>query len=224
MDTGAPAADPIGLDLEVRHGVDWATYCRLRDDPTNDHVRMTYFDGTLVMSPQLVHDYGARQLFCVVIAVADAWDIPSRMIGTTTLRREGRAPLASAAKEADEGFYLGDAEASIRDNVDLDLAVDPPPSLAIEVDNTADSGLALRAYARIGVPELWIYKARDPSLRFLGLGSDGNSAEVGRSLGLPRLTPALVLEALAARTEGMGDLRWRRWLADWARALPEPPA
>ncbi len=223
METGTTAAAPMGLDREVRHGVDWASYCRLRDDPANDKVRMTYLDGVLIMSPLYRHDSRSRRLHHVVIAVANAWDIPFLMIGTTTLRREGRGPVVSAGKEPDEGFYLGNAEILVRDNEDLDIAVDPPPSLAIEVDNTADSALALPAYARIGVPEVWIYRARDRSLRFLKL-DNGRYDELNRSLGLPRLTPALVLQALGARTKGMGDLAWLRWLGAWARALPEPPA
>ncbi len=217
-------ADPIGLDREVRHGVDWASYCRLRDDPANDKVRMTYLDGTLVMSPQWIHDQGSRRLLHVVTEVARAWRVRFLAVGTTTLRREGRGPLVPAGKEPDEGFYLGDAVAAVIGNVDLDLTVDPPPSLAIEVDNAVDSRLALPIYARLGVPEVWIYKVRDPSLRFLKL-HDGSYDEVDRSLGLPRLTPALILEALeAGRAGGMDDLDFFDWLGPWARALPEPPA
>ncbi len=222
METGTTAADPIDFDREVRHGVDWATYCRLRDDPANDKVRMTYLDGTLIMSPRYRHDSRSRRIYDVVRAVAMAWDIPFLVIGTTTLRLEGRGPLGPVGKEPDEGFYLGEVEALVRDNDDLDLAVDPPPSLAIEVDNTADSEAALPIYARIGVPEVWIYKVRARSLRFLGL-NDGSYDEINRSLGLPRLTPALVLEALGGRVKGMGDLAWLRWLDAWAQALPEPP-
>ncbi len=222
MDTGTTASTEP--DPEVRHGVDWATYCRLRDDPANDKVRMTYLDGTLIMSPQWIHDQGSRRLLYVVSEVARAWRVRFLAVGTTTLRREGRGPLASAGKEADEGFYLGDAVAAVIRNVDLDLAVDPPPSLAIEVDNTADSTLSLPIHARIGVPEVWIYRAPDPSLRFLKL-NNGSYDEVDRSLGLPRLTPALVLDALeAGHAGGMDDLDFLDWLGPWARALPEPPA
>jgi len=213
-------------EAEVIHlsGVDWETYCRLRDDPDNDHVRMTYLDGELTIeSPEYRHDTGSRRFYEVVTTVAGFWEVDFLAIGTTTLRREGRARLRGAGKEADEGFYLGEDEARVRDNEDLDLAVDPPPSLAIEVENKASSKNALPAYARIGVPEVWVYKVRPKMLRFLRL--DGDSyREVDRSVALPRLTPALVLEALAARSGGMGDRLWARWLEAWARELPEPPA
>ena len=223
MATATPPTAPEPYDIVTLRDVDWETYCQLRDNPTHDRLRMTYLDGTLIlMSPQYRHDGNSRRIYEVVTAVAAAWEIDYMPIGTTTLKRAGRAPKKGAGKESDEGFYLGADEAKVRDNDDINLAVDPPPTLAIEVDNTADSEVALPAYARIGVPEVWIYKARKRSLWFGRLAGD-HYAEVDRSVALPRLTPSLVLQALDARGGGMGDRLWARWLEGWARALSEPP-
>ncbi len=206
------------------HNVEWAVYKGLRGDPANDGLRMEYLDGDLtIMSPQLRHDNNSRRLLYVVTAVARAWRVRLLPIGATTLNREGEAEIRGVGKEPDEGFYLGDDEARVRDNETLDLAVDPPPSLAIEVDNTATSESALPAYARIGVPEVWIYKVREHAVWFGGL-VDGKYATIDRSLGLPRLTPALVLQALDARLGGLDELDWLDWLDAWARGLPEPLA
>ena len=196
-------------------GVAWDTYCALRDAEANDHVRMTYLDGSLtLMSPALRHDQGARFLFLVVAGVAEASEIEFEPTGTTTLRAEG------AGKEPDEAFYLGDAAVLVRDRVALDLGVDPPPSLAIEVDHTGDSTPALAVYARLGVPEVWIYRPAVPSVWF-GRLSGADYEVIDRSEVLPRLTPKLVLEALAARAGGgMGTLGWTNWLRAWAAALP----
>ena len=203
--------------------VDWEIYEKLRDDPANDRLRMTYLDGNLtIMSPQYRHDGNSRRIFLLVTTVAAAREIDYMLIGTTTLKRAGRAPKQGAGKDSDEGFYLGADEAKVRDNDDINLAVDPPPTLAIEVDNTADSEAALPAYARIGVPEVWRYKAREHALWFGRLAGD-HYVEVDRSVALPRLTPSLVLQALDARAGGLGDRLWVRWPDGWARALPEPP-
>jgi Uma2 family endonuclease len=214
-----------GVTLE---NVDWELYCQLRDEEANNHVRMTYLDGTLtIMSPQYRHDGNSRRFYEVVTTVAGAWEIDYMPIGTTTLKREGRVRRKGAGKEADEGFYLGEDEARVRDNDDIDLGVgvDPPPTLAIEVDNWGNVEMALATYARLRVPEVWIYKAREASLRFVRLSADGTGYdEVARSVALPRLTPELVLQALDARDDGRGDRLWVRWLDAWARALPEPPA
>ena len=223
MATATPTKSDIFPGVTL-HNIEWEEYCKLRDDPAHDRLRMTYLDGELtIMSPMLHHDNGSARLDKIVTAVALAWDINFMPIRTTTLRRKGRDELEGASKEADEGFYLGDDEVRVRFNVTLDLSVDPPPSLAIEVDNMGDSESALPAYARIGVPEVWIYKARTHSLWFGRLIGD-TYREVDRSVCLPRVTPALVLQALDVRVNELGDREWAPWLAAWARALPEPPA
>ncbi len=207
----------------VLRDVEWKTYCKLRDAEANNHLRMTYLDGNLtIVSPQLAHDLDSRLLLYVVTAVARAWRVRLMAVGTTTLRREGRAELLGAGKEPDEGFYLGDDVVAVRGNRSLDLAVDPPPTLAIEVDHKADSSAALPTYARLRVPELWRLDATGRTLWFGRLVGE-DYAEVARSVALSRLTPPLVLQALEARAHQPDDLDWLDWLDAWARNLPEPP-
>ena len=219
--TAAPPSTSVWQQVELRD-VPWDLYCQLRDLEANSPVRMTYLDGALtLMSPALRHDQGARFLFLIVAAVAEASQIEFEPTGTTTLRLEGGLEREGAGKEPDEGFYLGAAAVQIRDNATINLRVDPAPSLAIEVDHTGDSAPALATYARIGVPEVWVYRPAGPSVWF-GRLADSGYEPIDRSLALPRLTPILVLEALAARTAGgMGTLAWTGWLRAWAAALPE---
>ena len=143
--------------------------------------------------------------------------------GTTTLRREGKGSRKGNGKEPDNGFYIGANARRIRGKESIDLTIDPPPDLAIEVDNKSDSELALPTYVRIGVPEVWRYDARDHTLWFGHLIGESYES-IDRSLCLPVLTPDLVLAALDALDEGdMDDSAWVLWLLDWARALPETP-
>jgi Uma2 family endonuclease len=216
--TATRSTAPAG---ETLHNVEWATYCKLRDDPANDHLRMTYLDGDLtIVSPQLAHDYESRRIMILVMLVARVCRIRCMVVGTTTLRKEGRAPLRGGGKEPDEGFFLGDNVARVANKTELDLSIDPPPNLALEVDNTRSSEAALPTYARIGVPEVWRFDVVERTLWFGRLVGD-HYEEVGRSLGLPRLKPALVLEALDARMRAADDTDWLDWLEPWARALPE---
>jgi Uma2 family endonuclease len=62
-------------------------------------------------------------------------------------------------KEPDKAFYFANA-AAIRGKETIDLRVDPPPDLWIEVDNRGSSKGKLQLYAALGVPELWRYQAR----------------------------------------------------------------
>jgi Uma2 family endonuclease len=218
--TKAPPETFAGVTL---HDVDWETYCQLRDEESNNHVRMMYLDGELtIMSPLARHDLSSRRFYEVVTAVARASRIPYLPFGTTTLRKKGRARRKGSGKEPDEGFYLGNIVTEVENIDDLDLTIHPPPSLAVEIDNSGDSRRALLTYARIKVPEVWVYKVRDRSLWFGRLAKEGYEA-IDRSLGLPRLTPELVLQALEAR-KNLDELHWHDWLAAWARTLAEPPA
>jgi Uma2 family endonuclease len=109
----------------------------------------------------------------------------------------------------------------MRNKEQIDLDVAPPPDLAIEVDHKADSSRALKLYARIGVPEVWRYKAKTKALWFGRLVGDAYES-IDWSLNLPRLTPALVVQALEEAGR-MGELEWKDWLIAWARELPEAP-
>ena len=208
------------------HDVDWETYNQLRDNPANDHIRMAYLDGELtLMSPELIHDEGAESIGLLVRGVTSGLGLSIKGIRTTTLRK-GTARKKGAGKEPDNAFYLGENERLMRNmkkKGKLDLDVDPPPDLAIEVDNTSDSQAALPIYARLGVPEVWRLDVLDHSLWF-GRLVGGAYVEVARSVALPVLTPELVLQALDVFDEGeMDENAWFEWLKEWARGLPEAP-
>jgi len=225
--TATPAIDPAPRDAVTLGNVDWETYRKLRDEPGNGYLRMAYLDGTLtLMSPDPIHDEGAEVLGLLIRGVTSGLGLEVKGIRTTTLRR-GTAPRRGAGKEPDNAFYLGENERRMRNlkkKGKLDLAVDPPPDLAIEVDNSRDSEAALPIYARLGVPEVWRYDVRAGTLWFGRLRGE-SYAEVARSGCLPRLTPALVLQAIETLHESdMGENAWMDWLRDWARGLPEPPA
>ena len=213
---------PRVLPGNILRGVDWESYVRMRNHPGNDHLRMSYLDGTLILvSPQFIHDRYGWRIAKVVDEVCEGLGIPSQCTVSTTLQRKGPGPRKGSAKEPDFGFYFRDNEPRMRNKDQIVLEVDPPPDLAIEIDNKADSFKALALYARIGVPEVWRYKAKTKGLWF-GRLADGRYETIDRSLNLPRLTPPLVLLALE-RIDEVGETAAKPWLRDWARGLPEPP-
>lgn len=60
----------------------------------------------------------------------------------------------AAGVEPDTCFYIQNARQTIGKRR-LDLSVDPPPDLAIEIDVTSNTQLS--AYVALGVPEVWCY-------------------------------------------------------------------
>lgn len=204
--------------------VAWKTYCALNDAEANDHVRMAYLDGSLtLMSPEYVHDVPIELLSMLVRIVTAALGLEVLGIRTTTMRRAAPpGALRGAGKEADAAFYIGENERRMRRRDDLDLSVDPPPDLAIEVDNSRDSTKSLAIYARLGVPEVWRYRVQDPSVTIHRL-DEGGYRVVERSVALPVLTPALIREALDRYAAGdLGQNAWSRWVEAWARGLAGP--
>ncbi len=221
-ETPTAAIDPEATGTILR-GISWKTYLKLRDNPENYRVRMSYLDGELIlMSPEYLHEGGTQRLGLLVRGVTLGLGLEAKGLSMTTLRK-GTARRKGAAKEPDDAFYFGENERRMRKMKSLDLTIDPPPDLAIEVDHKADSSKALKLYARLGVAEVWRYDVRKATLWFGRL--DGNGyREVDRSIALPRLTPALVLQALQTFDEAdMGENAWFTWLLNWARNLPETP-
>ncbi len=211
----------VGEGVTLRE-ITWETYLDLRDNPENDQVRMTYLDGTLIlMSPEIVHDNDAELLGVLIRATAKAIGLEVMGTRSTTLRR-GRA-RRGAAKEPETSFYIGN-ERRMRRKKTLDLTVDPPPDLAVEVDNKSDSKAALPIYARLGVPEVWRYTPTDEvAMRFYRLEGEGYE-EVDQSVALPVLTSALVLELLRALDESeMGEIAWSDHIVDRIRQIAAEP-
>lgn len=218
----ATVADEAVFGVTVLHGVTYSTYERLLRNSRNRHLRMAYFDGTLeIMSPKIRgHEIPSSRLRLIITTVADILDIDYQGVGAGTFRRRGDGPRKGTGREADQSFYFASLDRLPMDREpELDRD-DPPPDLWVEVDNRSSSRSRLPTYARLGVPEVWQYRAESPSIRFLRL--DGTKfVLVDRSLSLPVLTPDLVLEALR-HGETLTEAIWIKWLRGWAQQFAPP--
>jgi Uma2 family endonuclease len=128
--------------------------------------------------------------------------------------------LQGWGKEPDQSFYLA-SESLIRGKEDINLEVDPPPDLWIEVDHRGSSRGSLPLYASLGIPEVWRFRTRRELLWFGSL--DGRVyREIERSKVLPTLTPQNVLEALDLGA-GLSESEWDVLLRAWVRERLAPP-
>ena len=152
-------------------GVSYDFYEEVRRAPGNYHVRMTYHDGTLeIMSPQYRHEKYSRRIGFIVLAVTSLLGITCEGAGSTTFKRRGQGRKRGWGKEPDQSFYMASA-LKIRGKDEIDLEVDPPPDLWIEVDHRGSLRGRLPLYAALGVPEVWrFHPARRAS------GSAGSKA------------------------------------------------
>lgn len=194
----------------VLRRVHWETYERLLDDlADSSSPRLTYDRGMLeIMSPLAEHERHNRAIAALVDIVADEWDFDFENLGSTTFRREE----VERGFEPDSCFYLRNAE-RIQGKRQIDLAVDPPPDLVIEIDVTNSSLDKVSLYAAMGVPELWRYDGR--SMRILVLESGGLVLSE-ESRVLPGLD-AVTLSTLMEESKTLKRRTWLRRVRAWAR-------
>jgi Uma2 family endonuclease len=155
-------------DHVILHGVSWQTFQQLlADRGERCGVLLAYDRRTLELRvPSQEYEWVKTTLTQVVEAVAFARDLHYRSLGSTTFGREDLA----RGFEPDACFYLDHADAIAPDR-SLDLTVDPPPNLVIEVDITRSSLDKLLIYAALGVPEVWRYTDGSVEIRCLTAGA-----------------------------------------------------
>ena len=194
----------------VLHNISWNTYERLLADHENNSApRLTYDRGELeIMSPSPEHEKLNRRIAQLVLAVAEELDIEAEDLGSTTFRRED----LERGFEPDSCFYIQNEE-QVRGKDRIDLAVDSPPDLVIEIDITSPSFSKLPIYAQIGVPEVWRYDGERMTILVLE-GSD--YAERTESIVLPPVT-SNVLNDFVEKSKSMKRTAWLEEVREWSR-------
>jgi len=194
----------------VLHNVSWGTYERLLNDHENNSApRFTYDRGELeIMSPSPEHEKLNRRMAQLVMALTEETGVEAEDFGSTTFRRED----LERGFEPDSCFYIENEE-SVRGKSRIDLSVDPPPDLVIEIDITSPSLNKLSIYTRIGVPEIWRYDGKRVTI--LKLEGDGY-VEANASVVLPPATGA-ALSNFVEKSQSMRRTAWLKEVRGWAR-------
>ncbi|MBD2296135.1 Uma2 family endonuclease [Anabaena sphaerica FACHB-251] len=114
--------------------------------------RISYSNGWLeIMVPLAEHEKDKEIVGDLVKILLAILDVDFEPFGSTTLKNE----RMRQAVEPDTSFYIQNQGAVIGKNR-IDLNIDPPPDLAIEIDIT--SRTRFDNYAILGIPELWRYQ------------------------------------------------------------------
>lgn len=207
---GTPLADQQHI---VLHDVSWGFYERLLREIGDRPLRVTYDNGTLeMMSPLPRQEKWKTRLGRMIEILSLELNLPIEPLGSTTFRgKELKKGL-----EPDECYYVQHADA-IRGKDRLDLTIDPPPDLAVEVDITRRSIKREPLYRALGVPEIWRFRAR--RLTVLLLGPKRTYRPSPSSAAFPFL-PMPIFEAFLLRLEREEQTAVLREFRDWARTLP----
>jgi Uma2 family endonuclease len=203
------AISPKVAQPAVLYGIDWQTYSRLLRAFVGRRFRLTYDRGVLeIMSPLLDHERPAYWLGRFIEALTEELRVPCLAGRSVTLRRRKK----QRGLEPDNCYWIANTSRMVGKSI-LDLRVDPPPDLAIEVDVTSSSIDCMSIYAALGVPEVWRLTTAGLVFQVLQGGAYQPQAN---SLTFPQLTAAHLVPFLA-QVGQVDDMTLARNFRDWVR-------
>src|SRR3989454_9874512 len=147
---------PPGATL-VFQKVSWEDYEQLLKDLVDrPGVRVSYDEGRLeIMSPLPEHEEYKDSVYSMVRVFAEVHGIELETRGSATWKR----PSLRKGSEPDTCFYVANATRIIgRRQIDLEL--DPPPDVVVEIDTTNESLSKFPIYSALGVSEIWRYDGK----------------------------------------------------------------
>ena len=114
--------------------------------------RIAYENGLLeIMAPLPEHEDNKEIIGDLIKDLLEELDVEFRSLGSTTYKSEGMMK----GIEPDQCFYIQN-EPAIRGKKRLDLSIDPPPDLALEIDVTSRTHRSI--YAALKMSELWRFE------------------------------------------------------------------
>lgn len=209
----APVAQPLPTTSAARiilHGIRWETYQQiLAAHEENSGIHFAYDQGALeimVLSPK--HEAIKHTLALLVELLAEEQELDLHGLGSTTFQR---ADLARGF-EPDACFYVKNAPL-VRGKNTLDLRVDPPPELVIEIDLTSPSLNKFPIFAALGIAEIWRYDGE--RIAIFTLGGDRYYEQPNSPI-FPTLTGAALTELVEAGQQ-LPRPQWLRRVRQWAK-------
>jgi Uma2 family endonuclease len=198
---------PIGEKRMAFRSLDWPKFQQIRQLlAESTHARFTYDSGVLeITMPLEGHERFARLIELFIRILVVELGLKMKSMGSTTLERQDL--LKSA--EPDNGYYIQNYEL-VADH-EVDLAIDPPPDLVVEVDITHTDIQKNGLYAKLGVPEFWRFNGREWTILSL---VDGHYVECDRTPTFPLVEKVDLYRFLetALTDEVAAEVDFRQWV------------
>lgn len=148
---------PMAENIVSLTHVSWDTFSRLLEELGDQrNQRLSYYLGNVeIMSPLGEHENNNRFIDDLIRGIADELNLNLKKFGSLTLRSNQE----KQAVEPDSCYYINN-EPLVRNKQHIDLTIDPPPDLVLEIDITSGSLNKLPIYATLKVPEIWRYNGK----------------------------------------------------------------
>lgn len=172
--------------------------------------RIAYDRGILeIISPLAEHQFDKEIISDLVKALLEQLNIEFRCLGSTTFKNQ----FMAQGIEPDQCFYIKN-EAVIRGKKRLDLTIDPPPDLALEIDITSRTHLNI--YQGLQVPELWRFENGILQINIL---EDGVYVQSKSSLNFPNLSLIEVIPQYLEKSRTIGRNATLKAFRNWVNSL-----
>lgn len=149
--------------------------------------RLTYDNGILeIMTPLPEYEDNKEIIGDLIKVFLEELDIEFRSLGSTTFKSQ----IQNKGVEPDQCFYIAN-ESKIRGKKRIDLTVDPPPDLVIEIEITSPTNPSI--YEALGVPELWQFDGDNLKINCL---KNGQYVEVCESEILSNIPIKIIVKSL----------------------------
>jgi Uma2 family endonuclease len=202
----------IGISAGQRiylHDVSWAEFEQiLLELGEKRATRIAYYAGELeIRMPLPEHERIKVLISNLLVVLLEELDLPWESLGSTTFKNS----RMKTGIEPDDCFYLTNCQAIVGKKR-LDLDIDPPPDLAIEVDLTSPTQLS--AYEALAIPEIWRYQQGKLAIFVL---TEGHYRESTVSSLFPLLPIYAGISAMLERSNEILISESRKEFRQWVR-------
>jgi Uma2 family endonuclease len=190
-------------------GVSWQEFEAILEDLGDRRAsRVAYDNGTLeIMTPLPEHETNKELVSDLVKALLEELDIEFLTLGSTTFKNEEM----DKGIEPDNCFYIQN-EAAVRGKNRLDLTVDPPPDLALEIDVTSRTHPSI--YEALGVLELWRFENGKLQINVL---EEGKYIKCEHSQNFPHFPLIEMIPQYLSQCRTIGRNKTMRAFRAWVR-------
>ncbi|MFH7027100.1 MAG: Uma2 family endonuclease [Heteroscytonema crispum UTEX LB 1556] len=170
--------------------------------------RVAYDNGILeIITPLPEHEINKVFITNFVEILLEELDIEFLPLGSTTFKNQ----FMSQGIEPDNCFYIQN-EAAVRGKYRLDLTIDSPPDLALEIDVTYRTHSSI--YEALGVAELWRFEKGTLQLNVL---ENGKYIESISSPTFPNFPLSQIIPEYLQQCKTMGRNKTMRAFRAWVK-------
>jgi Uma2 family endonuclease len=160
------------------------------------------------------HEWRKEFILLIVAFLCDELKIPMQSFGQATWK----VKRLRKGAEADTCVYTANLSRIVHRKDSIDLTVDPPPDIIVEIDVSSQSDRKFAIYAAFGVPE--ICRLKSGVMQFFELhGQEYVETSISRSF--PILTNTVVTQFLS-KFENHDQMATLQEFRQWVRAQSTP--